>query len=447
MVVDPVATLIRLSGPRPRVLVAYSGGIDSTVLAHSLVRQRRKFASLRLAHVDHGLQADSGAWARHCARQARAWRIPFVSLRADIRRKRGESPEAAAREARYALLSSAIQPGEVLVTAQHEDDQTETLLLQLFRGAGVSGLAAMPERAPFGPGHVVRPMLGISRADVEEYARAHRLAWVEDPTNVETQFARNYLRARVMPLIREQWPGAVTSIARSARHMAEAGRLLAELAHRDLAQAIDGDGLRVTALRALPVARRHNALRTWIAGFGLEAPSTAQAIEIGGRVLMARPDANPDFEWNGSLIRRRAGRLELVVKSGDRVESAIELISKSWHWARERECVLNRAGDTLTLVDDEEGPIDLDSIPRFVEIRARAGGETMRPGPRARTQALKKLMQSAKMSVESREKLPLLFSGKGAKLRLICAGDRWVDASVMANDKSRRRGRVKWTRK
>ncbi|MBC8026588.1 MAG: tRNA lysidine(34) synthetase TilS, partial [Steroidobacteraceae bacterium] len=247
-----MSALLRLTGPKPRVLVAFSGGIDSTVLAHALVRQRRNFASLRIAHVDHGLQVRSGEWSRHCARQARAWRVPFVSLRAHIQRKRGESPEAAAREARYALLASAMRPGEVLVTGQHEDDQAETLLLQLFRGAGVAGLAAMPESAPFGQGRVVRPLLRTPRAELEEYARVNRLSWVEDPTNVETKFARNYLRTKVMPLIREQWPGAVASISRSAQHMAEADGLLGELARRDLAKAVDGDGLRVTALRALP---------------------------------------------------------------------------------------------------------------------------------------------------------------------------------------------------
>jgi tRNA(Ile)-lysidine synthase len=442
-----VETLLRLTGKRPHILVAFSGGIDSSVLAHALAAQRRKFASLRIAHVDHGLQAASGEWSRHCARQARGWRVPFVRLRANIRRKRGESPEASARDARYALLASAMRPGDVLVTAQHEDDQAETVLLQLFRGAGVAGLAAMPQCAPFGPGQIMRPLLDTPRAELEDYARVHHLSWVEDPTNVDTIFARNYLRAKVMPLIRAQWPGAVTAIARSARHMAEAGRLIGELAHRDLAHAMDGEGLQVTALRALPRARRHNVIRAWIAGLGLEAPSTTQAIEIGGRLLTARPDSHPEVEWNGSIIRRHAGRLLLKGKPSDPVETAIELISKSWHWKRDRECVLNRAGDTLALVDDVAGPIDLDALPGGVEIRPRAGGESLRPGPRARTQALKKLIQSAKMSVEARASLPLLFSGKGAKSRLICAGDRWIDASIAANDKSLRRARLQWTRK
>ena len=159
---DPVAKLLELAGPAPRVAVAFSGGVDSTVLAHALEPQRRKFASLRLLHVDHGLQAASHEWSRHCAQVARRLRLPFVALEATIRRIKGTSPEAAAREARYALLAMVMEPGEVLVTAQHRDDQVETLLLQLFRGAGVAGLAAMPPIARFGSGRICRPLLGDS---------------------------------------------------------------------------------------------------------------------------------------------------------------------------------------------------------------------------------------------------------------------------------------------
>ena len=440
-------SLIALAGTRPQVVVAFSGGVDSTVLADALAKQRRKLRSLRLIHVDHRLQAVSAEWSRHCARQARAWRVPFKSLRADIRRKRGESPEAAARDARYALLSGAMQPGEVLVTAQHQDDQAETLLLQLFRGAGVAGLAAMPAFAPFGPGHIARPLLDVARAEIEQYAREHRLRWVEDPTNLETHFARNYLRAKVLPLIEKQWFGAVPSIARTARHMAAAADLLGALANSDLVKAIDGDGLNVAALRALPPARRNNALRAWIRDSGVEAPSTAQVMEIGATLLSARADANPAFRWMGAVIRRRAGRLTLEVKSQDRVEAAIELISKSWHWENDRQCILSRAGDSLELVDDDVGPIDLDALPPLLEIRARSGGEKLRPGPRARNQALKKLIQAAKMPIEERSRLPLVFSGNRPRDRLIAAGDRWIDASVAANVKSRRRARLRWTRR
>jgi tRNA(Ile)-lysidine synthase len=166
-------------------------------------------------------------------------------------------------------------------------------------------------------------------------------------------------------------------------------------------------------------------------------------MEIAGSLLVARPDAQPEVTWHGAVMRRRGGRLILEVKSQDAIAAGVNLISKSWLWNNQRECVLNRAGGTLRLVDDPAGPIDLDLLPETLQIRARAGGEKIRPGAGARTQALKKLIQAARLTVEERARLPLVFSGDG----LIAAGDRWIDASVAANVKSRRRARLVWTRK
>jgi tRNA(Ile)-lysidine synthase len=385
-------------------------------------------------------------WSRHCARQARAWRLPFVSLSAQVKPTRGESLEAAARDARYALLAKELLPGEVLVTAQHLDDQVETLLLQLFRGAGVPGLAAMPQRAQFAKGLIVRPMLGDSRAELERYAKRHHLEWVEDPSNQLERFGRNFLRHRILPLLRERWIGIDHSIARSARHMAEAAGLLDETAQRDLVASMDGDGLNVAALRRLRPARRRNVLRAFIARAGLELPSTAQMMEIAGSLLVARADAQPEVSWYGCIMQRRSGRLQLEVKSQHSPALQLEIALKSWHWKNHRAFILNGAGDQLSLVDDPSGPIDLDRLPAALELRPRQGGEKLRLDLRARTQALKKLMQAAKLAVEQRARLPLLFAGEGPKGRLLAAGDRWIDASIAATVKSRRRARLVWTR-
>jgi tRNA(Ile)-lysidine synthase len=433
-------SVIALAGRRPRVLVAFSGGLDSTVLAHGLGKQRGRFSSLRLVHVDHGLQAASADFRRHCARQARAWGIPLVSLEAEIPRRRGESLEAAARDARYAKFAQVIAPDEVLVTAQHRDDQVETLLLQLFRGAGIAGLSSMPRKARFARGHLVRPMLDLSRHVLEAYARAEKLSWVEDPSNATNRFSRNFLRHEVLPTLRDRWPGLDEAVARTASHMAEAAKLLDAVARRDLARAVDGDGLRVSALRALPAARRRNALRAFIARAGAGLPSTAKMMEIAGSLLEARADAQPEVSWQGCVIRRRAGRLEVHVKSEDGPARQLETALKSWHWAKERELILN-AGDSLALLADSRGPIDLDKLPSRIEVRPRQGGEMLRPGARARTQSLKKLLQGARMPVEQRSRLPLLFAGD----HLIAAGDRWVDVSIAATVKSRRRARLRWT--
>lgn len=433
-------------GPKPRIAVAYSGGLDSTALAHALLKNRRQLGSLRLLHVDHGLQAASAGWSRHCARMAKRWKLPFVSLRAKLQVKRGESIEAAARDARYELLGNELAAGEILVTAQHQDDQAETLLLQLFRGGGVAGLAAMPRKARFAKGLILRPLLSHTRADIETYARQHRLEWVEDPTNQSERFGRNFLRQRVMPLLRERWTGVDASIARTARHMAEAGNLLDESAGRDLVAVMDGVGLNVAALRRLRPARRRNVLRAFIARAGVELPSTAQMMEIAGSLLVAREDAQPEVKWDGCTMTRRAGRLELQVKSQDSVKASLETLRKSWHWKDQREFIVNGAGDRLRLLDDPSGAIDLDRLPAALTIRPREGGESLRPAPRARTQSLKKLLQAARLTVEQRSRLPLLFAGVGPKGRLIAAGDRWLDASVQANVKSRRRARLVWVR-
>jgi len=432
--IDPVAKLLELAGPKPRVALAFSGGVDSTVLAHLLVKQRRKLGGLRLIHVDHGLQAASGEWSRHCARLARAWRVPLIALKANIKRRKGVSPEAAARDARYELLASALESGEVLVTAQHRDDQVETLLLQLFRGAGVAGLAAMPAIAPFRPGLIVRPLLQISRDEIEAIARKTGLRWIEDPSNADTRFSRNFLRQRLMPLIREHWPGADKAIARSAAHMAEAAALLNERATHDLAGLADGDGLSVSALRALPVARRRNALRSFIARHGVEMPEASRLKEMSGPLLEARADAQPEVVWADARIVRRGARLDLEKAR----EPSREFVAKSWRWQGDRRLILE--GGTLDLIDDDAGPIDLASLPKVIKVRARRGGERMRPGAKARTRTLKSLLQDSKIPVETRARMPLLFANE----QLIAAGDRWVDVSIAANVKSRRRARLRW---
>ena len=434
---DPVAKLIELAGRKPRVALAFSGGVDSTVLAHLLAKQRRKLGSIRLIHIDHGLQAASGDWSRHAARQARAWHVPFVVLRAKIARVKGDSPEAAARDARYQLLLDALAPGEILVTAQHRDDQVETMLLQLFRGAGVAGLSAMPSIAPFGTGRIARPLLETSREEIERFAQKARLHWIEDPSNADVRFSRNFLRHRLMPLIREHWRGADRAIARSAAHMAEAARLLNERAAHDLAQLVDGAGLSVPALRALPAGRRRNALRAYIASQGIELPEASRLKEISGPLLDARADAQPEVTWSDARAVRRGSRLELLKAR----EPKAEFVAKSWRWRAERELSLED-GASLSLVDDAAGPIDLARLPATLQLRARQGGERLRLSAKARTQTLKALFQRARIAPEERSLMPLLFAGD----HFIAAGDRWIDASVAANVKSRRRARLVWRR-
>ncbi len=283
--------------PAVSLCVALSGGVDSTALLVALKRATRSPTRLRALHVDHGLRPAAKQWAAECRRLARRLGIPLQVLTTKISRVPGESLEAAAREARYRLLGSELRPAEILLTAHHVDDQLETVLLQLFRGAGLPGLAGMPALAPFAAGWLARPLLSRSRAELEEWARSEGLSWVEDDSNVEETLDRNYLRRRILPLIRARWPGSAAAVARSARHVAEAQTLLDALARADVDRASYGESLSVKTLRALPLNRRRNALRFWITRAGYLAPDTRRLEEIAGPLLNARADANPFVEW------------------------------------------------------------------------------------------------------------------------------------------------------
>jgi tRNA(Ile)-lysidine synthase len=298
--------------PNVSLCVALSGGLDSTALLAALAVKRPASLQLRALHVDHGLRSASKQWAAHCRKLARDLHVPFKVLTTKVERPHGSSLEAAARDARYRLLATQLHPGEILLTAHHSDDQLETVLLQLLRGSGLPGISAMPALAPFAQGQLARPLLSRSRAELETWVREQGLTWVEDDTNVDEAFDRNYLRLRVLPLIRARWPGAPTAVARSARHAAEAQALLDTLARADIDRASYGESLSIKSLRALPPDRLRNALRFWITRAGYLAPDTKRLEEITGPLLDARPDANPFVEWGegqGSARAQRHGDL------------------------------------------------------------------------------------------------------------------------------------------
>ncbi len=433
--VDPLAEIRRLltsPAARLRIVVALSGGVDSTALLLTLADQRESLAALRALHVNHHLMPNAGAWVRHCRRLARSLRVPLTILDAAVSTDTARALEERARTARYRVLAAALRPHEVLVTAQHADDQAETVLLQLLRGAGVAGLAAMPAVAPLGAGYLVRPLLGVRRAAIERYVRARQVSWVEDESNDDLQRARNFLRHRVLPALSEQWPGAVRTLARSARHLAAADQLLEERAREDLARAADGVGLAVTRLRALALPRRKNLLRHWITTRGFRVPDARRLDEIAGPMLAARYDAQPQVTWDSAQLRRVAGRLELH-RLAEHAPLAV-----TWRWRLDAPYDLPGNRGRIVLQSDRQGPIDLDLLPAALDVRPRVGGERIRPGRRARQRTLKALLQEAGLTPEERAQLPLFWRDG----QLLLVGDRWTDAAVHARRGSKRRGRL-----
>ncbi len=425
--------------PDVALCVAFSGGADSTALLAALGELRHRPLRLRALHVDHRLHPQSADWSAHCRRLARRLGVPLGVRTARIERGRGESPEAAARAARYQLLAAALGEGEALLTAHHQDDQLETVLLQLLRGCGIAGLAAMPAVAPFGPGVLARPLLPCARTELTAWLRARELPWIEDDSNAQLHLDRNYLRARVLPLIRARWPAAAATVARTARHAAEARQLLDALGAQDVARASSGAMLSAQVLRRLSLERRRNALRFWITAAGLRPPPASRLEEIAGVVLAARADAQPCVAWDCARLERQGDLLALRAGAGGDPEAGPRG-AITWHWRRRRSCVLPGALGTLTLRADARGPLDLDALAPSLTVRARRGGERLRPvrgGPR---RALKSLLQEARVPLAQRARLPLLFDGE----RLVAAADLWLDESVQAHANGARRGRLLW---
>jgi tRNA(Ile)-lysidine synthase len=436
-----LAQLRALIGPLrdARLCVAYSGGLDSTTLLLALARARARAGfRLRALHVDHGLHPDSAVWAARACAQARRWRVRCATLRVTVHRA-GASLEAVAREARYRALAQALEAGELLLTAHHQDDQLETVLLALLRGSGVRGLAAMGSVTPFAATRLVRPLLAVPRAALEAYARTHGLAVTQDPSNADLRLDRNFLRRQVLPLLRARWPAAGVTVGRSARHLAEAQALLERGARVALRAAADGTALRVSALRALSDPERRNALRCWIAQRGLRLPDQRRLREIAGPMLEARADAMPCVRWRGGEMRRYGDRLF----AGPPGAPATLPARLAWNWRAQPQLALP-AGGALALVADAHGALDLDTLPCPLYLCYREGGERLaRPDGHV---SLKDLLQQHGIAPWLRASVPLLASAG----RIIAVADLWLDAAHHARSagagRAPPRARLRWRR-
>lgn len=385
----------------PRWRVAFSGGLDSTVLLHLLVRlgRRERLPPLMAIHVHHGLQPAAEAWPGHCQALCEKLGVPLEVVSVSV--ATASSMEQAARQARYTAFAERLGENEVLLTAQHRDDQAETLLFRLLRGAGVRGLAAMPAERPLGRGRLVRPLLGIGRVELEGYARVHGLDWVDDPSNGNIEYSRNYLRHQVIPALRRHWPQAASTIARATIHMAEAQTLLDELAGMDIAAAsaagaydwLPLPNLELSPLKALSPARQRNALRHWLGDFTTLPDSDHW---LGWESLRdASTDATPLWRIAAGELHRCGDRLWWL--SGLWLQPAVGVVV--WHDPGEQ---LQLPGNGVVRVAGLDGRARL-------EVRYRQGGEVMDVPARGRRD-LKRLLNEAGVPVFLRSRLPLLYA-------------------------------------
>ena len=412
-----LADLEAVAGKPSRYVVAFSGGLDSTVLLHALAGS--EVATLAV-HVDHGLQADAALWDRHCSQVAADVGVNYRSLRVDVALDSGKGPEASAREARYRALRSEMQPGDWLLSAHHHEDQAETVLLNLVRGSGPAGIAGIGELRRFPPGWLVRPLLEIERKSLLDYAESNKLAWVEDPSNEDRRFDRNFLRHDVLPLLGSRWPDVASRLNRSARHARESWQLLQDLAAIDLA-ALGGraERLPVDGLLNLSFVRQQNLLRHALLQLGLPTPGEAQINRILDEVLPAREDAQPLVQWCGAEVRRYRGALHLLPE-----RLAVTPGSLS---TRGADIALGGGLGTLVFDEDADCGLSPDLLGRGLRLAFRAGGEVIKPFGHAHTRKLKKLLQDEGVVPWMRDRLPLLYAGDD----LVAVGDLWLaDAAV-----------------
>lgn len=326
------------------ILMALSGGLDSTVLLHAAASLWPK-NKIRAIHIHHGLYADADSWQRHCEQLCEGLNVALITVRLEDKPEAGESIEAWAREARYRVFESHLQVDECLLTAHHQQDQAETVLLNLIRGSGPQGLAAMPTSRPLGQGILVRPFLGLSRETLKAYAEQHQLTWVEDPSNENTDFDRNFLRQAVLPLLKTRWPSIEASLTRSAEYAAESTALLATLLNPKLEnlRGTQPGTLSIQGLLALDAPQQKALIRQWLSEQGFPLPPYKKLQEILGSVMKAGQDRNPEVTWGQVSIRRY--RDDLFVLN---LEHTLPLTDYTFEWDGRSELILPHGAGVLT---------------------------------------------------------------------------------------------------
>ncbi len=379
-----------------------SGGLDSTVLLHLLATSpRADRCRLRALHVHHGLHADADAWVAHVQGVCETLGMALTVARVDVAKEQGNGLEAAARAARHEAFRAALRDDEVLALAHHRDDQAETFLLRALRASGPDGLGAMRRWRHFGNALMWRPLLGVPRSDLLAYAQAHGLRWIDDPGNADTALDRNFLRHRVLPLLRERWPQVDAAFARSAALSAQASELLAEDDSQALAAVREPDArlLDIDRLRALPAPRRARVLRRWIEDLALP-PLPAQGVaQIVADLLCAAVDAQAEFAWSGAVIRRWRNVLHADVQRPP--------LPPDWQvdWSGRQPLPLP-GGGSLQLF----GHVGFDTPFR---VHARMGGERIVLPRRSHSHSLKHALQEHGVPPWVRGRLPLLIDADG----------------------------------
>jgi tRNA(Ile)-lysidine synthase len=380
-----------------RLFVGFSGGLDSTVLLHNLAAQPTLVNKLVAIHINHGLSANALNWQTHCQQFCKELDIQLIVKQVDFARLANIEEEA--RKARYQAFASLLAAKDCLILAHHLDDQAETLLLQLFRGAGIDGLAAMPARKEFAEATLLRPFLEFSRQNLEDYAKAHQLDWIDDESNQNLAFSRNYLRQKILPSIGARWPAVVNNLVRTTQHCQQAQSNLEALAKIDCpALNLPSTTLDFASLSSLDRARIANVLRFWFKSNKVKVPGTLSFNRLITEVIEAKKDARPQVAWKGNCVRRYQQKLYLM-----QAEEETNLTTLAWPFFPKPlvikglgQLIVREAVQGLLLPEQSQ-----------VEIRFRQGGELF--NWHGQIKQLKKLLQEWQVPPWLRDRIPLLY--------------------------------------
>ncbi len=406
------------------VVIGYSGGVDSQVLLYAfakLYQQGALTAPIKAVHVNHGLSDNAANWQTFCQQQASALAIDFMIEQVTLREDSNESLEEQARNARYNALASHMVDDAVLFTAHHQDDQVETLLLALKRGAGVQGLGGMQAIRPFDKHsnrQIARPLLTLSRAQIEDYAQHNKLQWIEDESNQDTRYDRNFIRAEILPLLKARWPGINDTISRSSLHCQHTQQLVNQLAEADYTLCLQEDSsVHIEQLATLTQERQHNVLRHFIGQQGGKMPSLAQIQQMVNMYLSESNDSVAKVQLGNNWLRRYKKGLYFTKDFADlsqwQVTIRLEQLPPEWH------VDLPDGLGTLVIQQHEPGNDELIQVDNQWLIARPEGGEQLTidfnspkgkcfPEYRTKRRELKKVLQELNIPPWRRKRLPFV---------------------------------------
>jgi tRNA(Ile)-lysidine synthase len=400
--------------------VALSGGLDSVVLLHVMMSVRKHFPlKLQAIHIHHGLSAHADDWQTHCENLCREWSIPLFSEKIYLPTKK--NIEEAARQKRYEIFKKFLAKDDILLTAHHEDDQAETVLLQLLRGAGPKGLAAMPKQKKLGKGFLLRPFLSFSRATLEMYATTHALQWIQDESNDSKQFSRNFLRHEILLTLKKRWPSVTQTIARVAKQCALQEKILKEKILEDLNHVMDKSTQRLSLKKLLTFSSEVQAqiLRAWLQSLNFPLPHDRKMQQILYTFLQASPDRFPLIQFGSIELRRYRDEIFAM-------HCLPQNVQHRYTWDLRAPLHIPHLGEIR--VEEVQGQGFTSSI-QTVQIRFRQGGEYCRMPGRDCHHELKKLFQDWRVPPWLRSRIPLIFFEE----QLIAVVGYFMDVRFIAN--------------